>query len=119
MKKILVVDDSDVLRKIIVFNLKTSGYEVHEAVNGEEGLKKIKELNPAIVILDIMMPIMDGFAVLANLQKESINIPVIVLTAKGGDSDEENATKLGASKVLTKPFSPKQLVENVKELLGE
>jgi DNA-binding response OmpR family regulator len=116
MKKVLVVDDSDILRRIIVFNLKAAGYEVHEAVNGQEGLEKIKSINPDVICLDIMMPIMDGFSVLKVMKGEEINIPVIILTAKGGEEDEKTALSLGAKRVLTKPFSPKQLVECVNSL---
>ena len=119
MKKVLVVDDSDVLRKIITFNLKTAGYEIYEAVNGEDGYNKIKEINPDVVCLDIMMPIMDGFTVLKKLKEENINIPIIVLTAKGGESDEVYAISLGAKKVMTKPFSPKLLLDTIKEIAGE
>jgi CheY-like chemotaxis protein len=119
MKKILVVDDSNVLRRIITFNLKSAGYEVTEAVNGKEGLDKIESENPDMIFLDIMMPVMDGFTVLKELQKINSEIPVVVLTAKGGESDEEMALNLGAEKVITKPFSPKLLVDTVKELLGD
>ncbi|BBE30877.1 response regulator [Tepiditoga spiralis] len=119
MKKVLVVDDSDVLRKIITFNLKTAGYEIYEATNGEEGYNKIKEIKPDVVCLDIMMPIMDGFTVLKKLKEENINIPIIVLTAKGGESDEVYAISLGAKKVMTKPFSPKLLLDTIKEIAGE
>jgi CheY-like chemotaxis protein len=119
MKKILVVDDSNVLRRIITFNLKSAGYEVTEAVNGKEGLDKIESGNPDMIFLDIMMPVMDGFTVLKELQKINSEIPVVVLTAKGGESDEEMALNLGAEKVITKPFSPKLLVDTVKELLGD
>jgi DNA-binding response OmpR family regulator len=72
-----------------------------------------------MVFLDIMMPIMDGFTVLKELKKNDSELPVVVLTAKGGESDEETALNLGAKKVLTKPFSPKLLVDIVKEILGE
>lgn len=119
MKKILVVDDSNILRRIITFNLKSAGYEVLEAVNGKEGLDKINSENPDMVFLDIMMPIMDGFTVLKQLQKNKCEVPVIVLTAKGGEDDEGTALNLGAKKVLTKPFSPKLLIDTVKEILGE
>jgi DNA-binding response OmpR family regulator len=119
MKKIIVVDDSEVLRKIITFNLKTSGYDVIEASNGKEGLEKILSEKPDLVCLDIMMSIMDGFTVLKELKGIDIKIPIIVLTAKGGESDEETALSLGAKKVLTKPFSPKSLIDTVNELVGE
>lgn len=119
MKKILVVDDSNILRRIITFNLKAAGFEVIEAVNGKEGLEKIEAEKPDMIFLDIMMPIMDGFTVLKELNKKDFQKPVVVLTAKGGESDEETAINLGAKKVLTKPFSPKLLVDTVKELLGD
>jgi len=89
-KKILLVDDSAVLRKIVSFNLKKEGYEVIEAV-----LKKLQE------------------------KEEWKRIPVIVLTAKGGEEDESLALSLGARKVMRKPFSPSQFIEEVKHLLNE
>ncbi len=121
MIKVLVVDDSDVLRKITKFNLKRAGFEVYEAVDGLDGLKKMKELKPQVVVLDVMMPNLDGFGCLAKMRAdvELSGIKVIVLTAKGGDDDAEHALKLGADKFLTKPFSPKNLVEAVNELARE
>ncbi len=121
MIKVLVVDDSDVLRRISVFNLKRAGFEVHEAVDGVDGVAKIKEIVPKVVILDVMMPNLDGFGVLREMKENGLfeKTKVIMLTAKGGDDDAEHALKLGASKFLTKPFSPKQLVEVVNELAKE
>ncbi|SHE86308.1 two-component system, chemotaxis family, response regulator CheY [Marinitoga hydrogenitolerans DSM 16785] len=116
-KKILIVDDSDVLRKILSFNFKKEGYEVYEARDGEEGLQKIKEIKPDAVCLDIMMPKMDGFTVLKKLKEENIKIPILVLTAKGGEEDEKLALSLGAFKVATKPFSPKSIVEIIKQVV--
>ncbi len=118
MIKVLVVDDSDVLRRISVFNLKRAGFEVYEAVDGMDGLEKMREVNPNVVILDVMMPNLDGFGVLKKMNEEGLfeKIKVVMLTAKGGDDDAEHALRLGASKFLTKPFSPKQLVEVVNEL---
>ncbi|MGB9614427.1 MAG: response regulator transcription factor [Fervidobacterium sp.] len=116
--KVLVVDDSDVLRKITVYNLRKLGMDVEEAVDGIDGLEKMRSWHPDVVILDIMMPRMDGFTVLKEMKKdESIkDIPVIVLTAKGGQNDEQIALSLGAKQVMTKPFSPAQLVEEVKNV---
>lgn len=117
--KVLVVDDSDVLRKITVYNLKKLGMEVEEAVDGVEGLEKMKTWRPDVVILDIMMPRMDGFTVLKEMKKDDStrDIPVIVLTAKGGQNDEQIAISLGAKRVMTKPFSPTQLLEEVKNVV--
>ncbi|ACJ75425.1 response regulator [Thermosipho africanus TCF52B] len=119
MKKILVIDDSEVLRKITSFNLKKAGFEVYEAVDGVDGLEKMKEIMPDLIILDIMMPRLDGFGVLKEKgQDDSIkDIPVIILTAKGGSEDERLAKSLGAKMVMTKPFSPSQLIEEVKRLI--
>ena len=119
--KVLVVDDSDVLRKITVYNLRKLGMEVEEAIDGIDGLEKMRTWHPDVVILDIMMPRMDGFTVLKEMKKdESIkDIPVIVLTAKGGQNDEQIALSLGAKQVMTKPFSPTQLIEEVKNVVGK
>ncbi len=119
--KVLVVDDSDVLRKITVFNLKKLGMDVEEAVDGIDGLEKMRSWHPDVVILDIMMPRMDGFTVLKEMKKdEAIKyIPVIVLTAKGGQDDEQIAISLGAKRVMTKPFSPTQLLEEVKSITND
>ncbi|ABR30704.1 chemotaxis protein CheY [Thermosipho melanesiensis] len=121
MKKILVVDDSEVLRKITSFNLKKAGYEVFEAFDGIDGLEKIKSIKPDLIILDIMMPRLDGFGVLKEKQKieEIKDIPVIILTAKGGAEDEKIAKSLGANLVMTKPFSPSILLEEVKRLMSD
>ncbi len=116
--KVLVVDDSDVLRKITVFNLKKLGMEVEEAIDGIDGLEKMRSWRPDVVILDIMMPRMDGFTVLREMKKDDMikDIPVIVLTAKGGQDDEQIAISLGAKRVMTKPFSPTQLLEEVRSI---
>ncbi|HEU25106.1 MAG: two-component system response regulator [Mesoaciditoga sp.] len=118
MAKVLVVDDSDVLRKIAIFNLSRAGFEVHEAMDGLMGIEKIIEVKPDVVILDIMMPKLDGFQVLEKVKKDpQLNtVKFIVLTAKGGDTDLERAKKLGAEEFMTKPFSPKALVEAVVRL---
>jgi len=115
-KKILVVDDSDVLRRIMRFNLEKAGFTVLEAVNGEEGLEMIVNEKPDLVFLDIMMPKMDGFFVLKRLQEMGLtDIPIIVVTAKGGEDDALNAKRLGAKLVITKPFSPKEIVGLAKQ----
>lgn len=121
-KLVMLVDDSDVLRKITAFNLKKNGYEVVEATNGEEAIQKLGEgVKPDLMLLDIMMPKMDGFTVLKKLKEndEWKDIPVIVLTAKGGEEDEQTAMSLGATKVMTKPFSPVQLIQEVKKVIGD
>lgn len=120
-KKVLVIDDSAVLRNIIVFNLKKAGYEIAQAVDGMDGMDKMKEFKPDMIVLDIMMPRLDGFGVLEEKSKddEIKEIPVIILTAKGGEEDREKALSLGVIGVLTKPFSPKQLINSVKQVIGD
>jgi two-component system chemotaxis response regulator CheY len=118
-KKILIIDDSEVLRKIIVFNLKKLGYEIEEAIDGITGLEKLRSFSPDVTILDIMMPRMDGFGVLKEKANDDAirHIPVIVLTAKGGEDDRDTALSMGAHEVMTKPFSPKQLIECVDKVI--
>lgn len=121
-KLVMIVEDSDVLRKISVFNLKKHGYSIIEAANGEEAIQKLSEgIKPDLMLLDIMMPKMDGFTVLKKLKEndEWEDIPVIVVTAKGGEDDEKTALSLGATKVMTKPFSPIQLIQEVKRVIGD
>ncbi len=121
-KLVMLVDDSNVLRKITVFNLRKHGYDVVEATNGEEAIQKLSGgVKPDLMLLDIMMPKMDGFTVLKKLKENEgwKEIPVIVLTAKGGEEDERTAMLLGATMVMTKPFSPVQLIQEVKRVIGD
>ncbi len=117
--RVLVVDDSEVLRKIVSFNLVKEGYSVDEARDGKEALEKLQQAKPDLVILDIMMPYVDGFEVLRRMRKDPIlaDVPVIVLTAKGGEDDPKTALELGANSFLTKPFSPLKLLEEVRRVI--
>ncbi len=117
--RVLVVDDSEVLRKIVSFNLTREGYQVDEAKDGREALEKLRQIKPDLVILDIMMPYVDGFEVLRSMRKdpELSHIPVIMLTAKGGEDDPKTALELGANGFLTKPFSPLKLLEEVRRVI--
>lgn len=116
--RVLIIDDSDVLRKIVSFNLTKEGYVVEEARDGLEGLEKMKSNKPDLVILDIMMPHLNGFEVLKRMRADSelSNVPVIILTAKGGENDAKMALQSGANGFLTKPFSPVKLVEEVRRV---
>lgn len=117
--RVLVVDDSEVLRKIVSFNLTREGYSVDEAKDGNQALEKLKQVKPDLVILDIMMPYVDGFEVLRKMRNdpELADIPVIMLTAKGGEDDPRIALELGANGFLTKPFSPIKLLEEVRRVI--
>lgn len=120
MKKILVVDDNTTIIMLIKTKLAANGYEVLSAYNGETGWLAIARDKPDLVLLDIMMPRMDGFQVFEKMLSDpSINgIPVIFLTASGQREDEKRAMEMGARHFLTKPFSPNHLLEIVNKLLG-
>lgn len=121
MKPILVVDDQPQISKLLNDLLTHEGYQVHLAFNGEMGYQKAKELNPSLIIMDIMMPVMSGFDSVKAIRKEPklANVPIIFLTARGLESDKLEAEKLGAVEFVTKPFSPKQLVQLVKKHIGD
>ncbi|MGN0518296.1 MAG: response regulator transcription factor [Acutalibacteraceae bacterium] len=118
MKKILVAEDEATIREFIVINLKRSGYEVIEACNGEDALRKYEENNGKVdvAILDVMMPVMDGFSVCKELRKSNDSIGIIMLTAKTQEMDKVTGLMLGADDYVTKPFSPSELMARVDAL---
>lgn len=120
-KKILIIDDEYDLVETLTFRLESSGYEVLAAHDGEDGLKKVKELKPDIILLDVMMPRIDGYKVCAKLKSDDNykSIPIIMLTAKGQESDRERGMGMGADDYLTKPFESAELLEKIKKYLGE
>jgi DNA-binding response OmpR family regulator len=115
-KRILVVDDEPRIVEAVTMNLELEGYLVSCADNGQEALRKIIEELPDLTILDVMMPVMDGFETLRKIREVS-NVPVIMLTVKGGETDKVKGLDLGADDYVTKPFSPKELVSRVKAAL--
>src|SRR5215472_15274354 len=118
-KKILVVDDDPELVELVSFNLTQAGYAIGTAENGVEAIKKARSLTPDLIILDIMMPELDGFAVCEILRRDSAtaSIPIIMLTALSSELGRMAGLGSGASDFLTKPFSPRLLVERIEELL--
>ncbi len=114
--KILVVDDEDLLVKGIRFNLQNDGYEVLTGSNGEEALQIMQSEKPDLVILDVMMPVMDGLAACTRIREFS-NVPVILLTAKSADMDKLIGFDHGADDYLTKPFNILELKARVRALL--
>ncbi|MBX3119264.1 MAG: response regulator [Fimbriimonadaceae bacterium] len=116
--KILVCDDERHIVRLIQVNLERQGYQVVTAFDGKEGLEKIKSEKPNCVVLDVMMPYMDGFEVLKSLRRdpETENLPVIMLTAKAQDKDVFEGYHYGADMYLTKPFNPMELVTFVKRI---
>lgn len=119
-KKILVVEDDRFLRELIVKKLLKEGYDTAEAVDGEEGVKKIKEEKPDLVLLDLILPGIDGFGVLSQTKEDpSISsIPVIILSNLGQKDDVERGLKLGAVDYLIKAhFTPGEIIEKIKNIL--
>jgi two-component system alkaline phosphatase synthesis response regulator PhoP len=118
-KKILVVEDDEDIMELIFYNLKREGYSVVKAVTGEEAIKQVQSGSPDIVLLDIMLPEMDGLELCRRLKTDSKtkNIPVVMVTAKGEESDVVLGLELGAEDYVVKPFRPKELVARVRAVL--
>jgi two-component system phosphate regulon response regulator PhoB len=117
--KILVVDDEPDAVELIEFNLKAAGYDVATATDGEEALKKARAVLPSLIILDLMLPEVDGLEVCKILRRDAKTsaIPIIMLTAKAAEIDRVLGLELGADDYVAKPFSPRELVLRVKRLL--
>lgn len=116
MKKILVVDDEKPISDIIKFNMTREGYDVVTAFNGREALSVFEEEMPDIVILDLMLPEIDGLEVARNIRKTS-NVPILMLSAKDSEFDKVIGLEIGADDYVTKPFSNRELQARVKALL--
>ncbi len=114
--KILVVDDEENIRKLVNYNLLLDGYDVAMAVDGKEGLEKAISEKPDLILLDIMMPEIDGLEVCSRLKKnpETRDIPVFMLSAKGQMQDLEDAFAVGADNYITKPFDVSKLSEIIE-----
>lgn len=115
--KILIIDDEEMIREVIKEYSEDAGYQTDEAENGKIALEKINKNTYDLLILDIMMPEMDGFTVLKNIPREK-KIPTIVLSARGDEYDKLNGFDLGIDDYLTKPFSPKELIARIKAVLN-
>lgn len=112
-KKVLIIEDEVSISDIIKFNLLKEGYEIETAYNGEEGLKKALNLNFDLILLDIMLPHIDGFQVCRKI-RESSNVPIIMLTAKEEEVDKVLGLELGADDYITKPFGMRELIARIK-----
>jgi len=117
--KILVVDDDAELVELVSFNLKQAGFSVTAASNGVDAIKKARSSAPDLIVLDIMMPELDGFAVCEILRRDSstASIPIMMLTALSSELGRMAGLGSGASDFITKPFSPRLLIARVQELL--
>jgi DNA-binding response OmpR family regulator len=121
-KKILLVEDEELIYSLLEKKLTQAGYEVTVATNGEEGLKKIKEVSPDIILLDIIMPQKDGFSVMEEIRKdkELQRIPIIVISNSGQPVELNRAKELGAKDWIIKTdFDPQEIIEKVKKYLNE
>ena len=120
-KKIVLAEDEPQIARLIEFKLKKEGYSVTWRENGEEALKAIKADKPDLILLDIMMPVMDGYEVLRRLKEDENlkSIPVIMLTAMAQEKNVVKGIDLGAEDYITKPFHPAELLARVKRILGK
>ena len=120
MGRVLVVDDEVYILHILDFSLGAEGFEVITANNGELAIEKAKQEKPDLIVLDVMMPVLDGYETCRRLKREAEtkNIPVVLLTAKGRDVDKRLGYEVGAVDYIIKPFSPNRLIERIQEILG-
>lgn len=116
MARILVVDDEKTIVKGLKFSLEKEGYEVLAAFDGAEALSLFKKENPDLIVLDLMLPEVDGFEVCRRIRKGS-EVPIIMLTARGEDIDKILGLELGADDYVTKPFNPRELTARIKAIL--
>jgi two-component system phosphate regulon response regulator PhoB len=118
---VLVVDDDPVIVQLLRVNFELDGFRVLSAGNGEEALAEVRKERPDVVVSDIMMPKMDGLALVKELQAdpETAGLPVILLSAKAQSADVTRGLELGAADYVTKPFDPLELIERVTEVLAK
>ncbi|RPF57727.1 response regulator transcription factor [Abyssicoccus albus] len=115
--KILVVDDEESISTLLKYNLIQAGYEVVTAFDGEEALNVVKQENPSLIVLDIMLPKIDGVEVCRTIREQRNQVPILMLTAKDDEFDKVLGLELGADDYMTKPFSPREVVARVKAIL--
>ena len=116
-QKVLVVDDEQSIVTLLKYNLETAGYIVDVAYDGEEALKKVKEVKPELIVLDVMLPKKDGIEVCKTIRSDKNLVPILMLTAKDDEFDRVLGLELGADDYMTKPFSSREVVARVKAIL--
>jgi CheY-like chemotaxis protein len=118
--RVLVVDDDDVIRQLITVNLELEGFDVTTATDGQDCLDKVKDVNPAVITLDIMMPRLDGWEAASRLRAdpETADIKVVLLSARAQEADLQRGDRIGVDAYLTKPFDPDELIATVRRLAG-
>lgn len=115
-KTVLIVDDEEQIRELLSIYFTKEGFNVAEAADGAEALMKVQQAKPDIIILDIMMPVLDGIEVCQQIRKHS-NVPIIMLTSRTQDDDRIMGLEIGADDYVAKPFNPKEIVARVKAVL--
>lgn len=115
--RVLVVEDDQIILDLITTRLDIAGYDTYFARDGFEGLKRLHELRPSALVLDLNMPRLDGFGMLRKMRQEGLNVPTMVLTARNQPDDVRQAITLGARDFLAKPFKDEQLLQRVGRLL--
>ena len=113
-KTILAVDDESSILDLLKFNLEKEGFNFISAEDGEEGINKVLNEKPDLLLLDVMIPKMDGLSVCKNIRHENINIPIIMLSARGEEIDKVLGLEIGADDYITKPFSPREVIARIK-----
>ena len=116
----LVVDDDEVIRRLIAVNLQLEGFEVETAVDGQDCLDKVAEIDPDVITLDVMMPRLDGWETAVRLRKspDTAHIKVVLITARAQEDDKTRSSHVGADAYLTKPFDPNEMIRVVRDLVG-
>ncbi|WP_418895887.1 response regulator transcription factor [Sporosarcina cyprini] len=116
-KKVLIVDDEQPIRTLLEYNLKQSNFDTYVAVDGVEAIEMVETVQPDLILLDLMLPKMDGIEVCKLLRQQDVNVPIIMLTAKGEEPDKVLGLEIGADDYMTKPFSPREVIARVKAVL--
>jgi CheY-like chemotaxis protein len=118
--RVLVVDDDEVIRRLIAVNLQLEGFDVEMAVDGQDCLERVTEVAPDVITLDVMMPRLDGWETAVQLRKspDTAHIKVVLITARAQEDDKTRGTHVGADAYLTKPFDPNEMIRVIRELVG-
>ncbi|HXL90508.1 MAG TPA: response regulator [Streptosporangiaceae bacterium] len=118
--RVLVVDDDEVIRQLIAVNLQLEGFDVSTAVDGQDCLDRVVEIDPAVITLDVMMPRLDGWETAVQLRRspDTAHIKVVLITARAQEEDKAHGGRVGADAYLTKPFDPTEMIRVIRELAG-
>ncbi len=118
--RVLVVDDDEVIRQLIAVNLQLEGFDVVTAVDGQDCLDRVSEIDPDVITLDVMMPRLDGWETAIQLRRSpnTAHIKVVLITARAQEDDKAHGAQVGADAYLTKPFDPNEMIRVVRELAG-